>query len=120
MALANSCLWIRVTKNEGQMTRKALESAGIYDKTRKVKSDNSDLEIPIIDTHNLESILDGVVEEYSISSSDFVHVPKSTLANELFKSAKNVNTAAVYLIRIYEPIFKYLTFFPNISGPPNN
>lgn len=89
MALANSCLWIRVTKNEGQMTRKALESAGIYDKTRKVKSDNSDLEIPIIDTHNLESILNGVVEKYSISSSDLVQVSKSTPADELFKSAKN-------------------------------
>ena len=113
MALSNSCWWIKVTKNEGQKTRKALESAGIYDKARKVKNDISDLEIPIIDIENLESILDGVVEEYSISSRDFVQVPKTTLADELFKSAKNVSNMDLNF-RISEPIFS------NISGTSKN
>ena len=103
MALSNSCWWIKVTKNEGQKTRKALESAGIYDKARKVKNDISDLEIPIIDIENLESILDGVVEEYSISSREnFVQVPKTTLADELFKSAKNVS---IWIFKNSETIF---------------
>ena len=83
--------WVKVTKNEGQNVRKALENAGIYDKSRKVKVNNhQELEIPITENNDIEKILNGINEDYSLYSCEFVPESKTTLAEKLYQTAKNV------------------------------
>ena len=83
--------WVKVTKNEGQNVRKSLENAGIYDKSRKVKvNKNQELEIPITESNDIEQILNGINVDYSLFSCEFVPESKTTLAENLYQTAKKV------------------------------
>ena len=68
-----------------------MENAGIYDKSRKVKVNNhQELEIPITENSDIEKILNGINEDYSLYSCEFVPESKTTLAEKLYQTAKNV------------------------------